>query len=144
MKVIVGVVVGWFLVFAVWGRSVTAEDAYRHAGLPVEQRVDDLLHRMTLEEKVEQLTQKSAGDIQMDEAGVDAASMEKLFGDRSPGVLCAHFGDDLFQSARRLAAAQQYLRTKTRLGIPALTAPFVLACWLLIAVGRLERRLPSA
>jgi len=26
------------------------------------------------------------------------------------------------------------------LGIPALTAPFVLACWLLIALGSLERR----
>jgi urea transporter len=30
------------------------------------------------------------------------------------------------------------------LGIPALTAPFVLACWLLIAIGSLERRLPGA
>ena len=30
------------------------------------------------------------------------------------------------------------------LGIPALTAPFVLACWLLIAVGCLERRFSGA
>jgi urea transporter len=29
------------------------------------------------------------------------------------------------------------------LGIPALTAPFVLACWLLIAIGCLERRFPT-
>ncbi len=104
------------------GRGGAAEEVYRDPAQPVERRVEDLLGRMTLEEKVEQLTQKSASAIEMDGDGVDAASLERLFGDRSPGVLCAHFGDDLFQSARRLAAAQQYLRERTRLGIPALTA----------------------
>ena len=76
---------------------------------------------MTLEEKVEQLSQKSASGITINGEEVDPASLVKLFGDRSPGVLCANFGDDLFLSARRLAAGQQYLREKTRLGIPALT-----------------------
>ncbi len=36
-------------------------------------------------------------------------------------MLCAHFGDDLQQTAHRLAAGQRYFREKTRLGIPALT-----------------------
>ena len=76
---------------------------------------------MTLEEKVEQLNQKSASNITINNEEVDPASLVKLFGDRSPGVLCANFGDDLFLSARRLAAGQKYLREKTRLGIPALT-----------------------
>jgi beta-glucosidase len=48
-------------------------------------------------------------------------SLQKLFGDRSIGVLCVKFGDDLFESSRRLSAGQKYLREKTRLGIPALT-----------------------
>ena len=76
---------------------------------------------MTLEEKVEQLSQKSASGITINGEEVDPASLVTLFGDRSPGVLCANFGDDLFLSARRLAAGQKYLREKTRLGIPALT-----------------------
>ena len=95
--------------------------AYRDAKLPIEQRVKDLLGRMTLEEKIEQLTQKDASGIVIQGNEADPASLEKLFHDRSPGVLCAHFGDDLHQSAVRLAAGQRYLRERTRLGIPALT-----------------------
>jgi beta-glucosidase len=101
--------------------GVTGAEAYRDATLPVNKRVKDLLRRMTLEEKIEQLTQKDAGGIEMKGDNADPASLEKLFGDRSPGVLCARFGDDLQQTARRLAAGQRYFREKTRLGISALT-----------------------
>lgn len=101
--------------------GVTAAEPYRNAKLPIPKRVKDLLSRMTLEEKVEQLTQRSAERIEMRGDDADPASLEKLFGDRSPGVLCAHFGDDLQQTAHRLAAGQRYFREKTRLGIPALT-----------------------
>jgi beta-glucosidase len=97
-------------------------EPYRNPELPVEQRVKDLLGRMTLEEKIEQLSQKPADRIVMKDGEADAASLARLFQDRSPGVLCVRFGDDLDQSARRLAAAQRYLRERTRLGIPALTA----------------------
>ena len=95
--------------------------AYLDAKLPVQQRVNDLLGRMTLDEKIEQLTQKDASGIVMQGNEADPTSLEKLFHDRSPGVLCAHFGDDLHQTALRLAAGQRYLRERTRLGIPALT-----------------------
>ena len=95
--------------------------AYLDAKLPVRQRVNDLLGRMTLDEKIEQLTQKDASGIVMQGNEADPTSLEKLFHDRSPGVLCAHFGDDLHQTALRLAAGQRYLRERTRLGIPALT-----------------------
>jgi beta-glucosidase len=95
--------------------------ANQDSGSPTTTRVKDLLSRMTLEEKVEQLTQKFADSIKLNDDEADPASLEKLFGDRSPGVLCVHFGDDLFQTARRLAAGQKYLRERTRLGIPALT-----------------------
>ena len=106
---------------AVLLRGASGAEPYRNPKLPVEQRVKDLLGRMTLEEKIEQLSQKPADQIVMKNGQPDAASLARLFQDRSPGALCVHFGDDLYESARRLAAAQRYLRERTRLGIPALT-----------------------
>ncbi len=109
-------------VWASWLATGRAEEAvYRDPRRPVNQRVKDLLERMTLEEKIEQLTQKGTGGIAMRGEEADLESLQALFGDRSPGVLCVNFGDDLQQQARRLAAAQRYLRERTRLGIPALT-----------------------
>jgi beta-glucosidase len=122
MKAPAIVFIGIITAFALPPTTIQADDAaYRDAKLPLEQRVKDLLHRMTLEEKVEQLTQKFSGAIKMNGDEADASSLKNLFGDRSPGVLCVNFGDDLHQTARRLAAGQRYLREKTRLGIPALT-----------------------
>lgn len=111
-----------FLLVVVTSTSpVPGAEPYRDARLPAQERVQDLLGRMTLEEKIEQLTQKDAGKIEMQGDQADPASLEKLFGDRSPGVLCVKFGDDLQQTAYRLVAGQRYLRERTRLGIPALT-----------------------
>ena len=101
--------------------GATATEPYRDPGVPVEGRARDLLRRMTLKEKCDQLTQKSAAVIEMKGTAADAASLAKLFAGRSIGALCVHFGDDLHESALRLAAGQRYLREKTRLGIPALT-----------------------
>ena len=98
-----------------------ATEPYRDPSVPVEERARDLLRRMTLEEKCDQLTQKSAATIEMKGTTADPASLKKLFAGRSIGALCVHFGDDLRESALRLAAGQCYLRAKTRLGIPALT-----------------------
>jgi len=77
---------------------------YLDAQLPIEKRVQGLLSRMSLEEKIEQLSQKDAGGIAMNGDQADPVSLQKLFGDRSPGVLCARFGDDLQQTAHRLVA----------------------------------------
>jgi hypothetical protein len=53
------------------------EIAYRRSDLPAEQRVKDLLSRMTLEEKVEQLSQESARGIPIHGEEVDPASLVK-------------------------------------------------------------------
>jgi hypothetical protein len=53
------------------------EIAHRRSDLPAEQRVKDLLSRMTLEEKVEQLSQKSASGITINGEEVDPASLVK-------------------------------------------------------------------
>ncbi len=109
-----------FLFFCV-NIAAAAGEPYRDPTRPVDERVRDLLERMSLEEKIDQLTQKGADKIEMQEGVADEASLQKLFGDRSIGVLCVKFGDDLCESARRLSAGQKYLREQTRLGIPALT-----------------------
>lgn len=95
---------------------------YRNASLPIGQRVEDLLGRMTLEEKISQLTQKSVEALKMDGELADPDSLRELFGHKSPGVLFGGSGDEIDLTARRLAACKIYLRDKTRLGIPALTS----------------------
>lgn len=99
-----------------------ADAPYRDAQLPTEQRVEDLLSRMTLEEKISQLSQCFSDGVKMNGKDADLASLEKSFGSNSPGVLFGSLGGDIELMARRLAACQKYFREKTRLGIPALTA----------------------
>ena len=94
--------------------SQESKPAYRDPGLPVEQRADDLLKRMTLEEKVDQL---SGGRRRM-QASPDPAAKE-AFAD-----LAKLYREDAQVSAHDAAAArnkaQHYLVEKTRLGIPGL------------------------
>ena len=109
------------LLLALASGTLAGAELYEDASQPVDARVADLLKRMSLEQKVEQLIQKSAKDIVITNGAVDAGSLQALFQGRSVGALCVKFGDDLFQSADRLMAAQQYLRRRTPWGIPALT-----------------------
>lgn len=103
-----------FSIFVVSSPSQEAKPAYRDPSLPVEQRADDLLKRMTLEEKVDQL---SGGRRRM-QASPDPAAKE-AFAD-----LGKLYREDAQVSAHDAAAArnkaQHYLVEKTRLGIPGL------------------------
>ena len=65
---------------------------YKNPDLPVEVRVKDLLQRMTLEEKVDQLNMKSLNALQTDNAGqVTDSSLVRLFQGRSIGCLESPF-----------------------------------------------------
>ncbi len=75
--------------------------AYRNASLPVERRVEDLLARMTLEEKVGQLCQMNRGEHE-----------EEWVRER-------HIGSFLFILGGR-AAELQKMAAESRLGIPLL------------------------
>ncbi|HRO47147.1 glycoside hydrolase family 3 N-terminal domain-containing protein [Agriterribacter sp.] len=93
---------------------------YRNSALKVEDRVNDLLSRMTIEEKVRQMLKLDLADLKQDEKGnITRESLEKLFQGESIGCLDPVIAD-IDRIARFSEAADQYLRKNTRLGIPAI------------------------
>jgi beta-glucosidase len=90
---------------------------YQDAKSGVDARVADLLGRMTLDEKVAQLGQRSADGFPLDETADDALARDWP---QAPG--CVFFGlkSSLEENAERVRRVQRFLRTRTRLGIPAL------------------------
>lgn len=79
----------------------TANLPYKNPELPTEERIADLLGRMTLEEKVGQMMQ------------LDARS-----GDLDDLIVNKHVGSILHTSPSNLPKAVETVNTKTRLGIP--------------------------
>jgi len=101
-------------------KASPAEDVpkYRNPALPIDDRVADLLSRMTLEEKVEQLCGGSRTEMQViDPTGTYTTESARA-------VLERWWDPDLPFPARKAAilrnGVQRYMREKTRLGIPAL------------------------
>jgi len=93
---------------------------YKNANLTTELRVSDLLSRMTLDEKVGQMTMLSLSRLKTDKNGeVTQRSLEKLFKGNSIGCLESPF-IGVEEIAKYSEAADNYLRRKTRLGIPAI------------------------
>ena len=79
----------------------TTDLPYKNPNLPAEERIADLLGRMTLEEKVGQMMQ------------LDARS-----GDLDDLIVNKHVGSILHTSPADLPRAVETVNTKTRLGIP--------------------------
>ena len=110
------------VVFLIWlNPDVFAQSGYpcQNPNLPVKTRVADLLSRMTLEEKIAQMSMARLKDLDMDDNGILAEeSMGKHFGEAGLGFLKNSFigAEDMAKSGE---VADRYLRTKTRLGIPA-------------------------
>ncbi len=98
---------------------------YRQAGAPVEQRIDDLMGRMTLAEKVRQLDMYSGAKDLMSRrldpthAAPDAVFLpdkaRRVLGDL--GVGSVH---DLYPTPEQANAIQKWVTAHNRLGIPAL------------------------
>ena len=90
--------------------------AYRNPQLPIEQRVADLLSRMTLEEKIEQISGgrhysilDTTGKFKSEDADAAFRELHSVDSQLSPR-----------DAAVLRNAAQRFLVTKTRLSIPAL------------------------
>jgi beta-glucosidase-like glycosyl hydrolase len=108
--------------------SESIENAvYRDAARPVGERVEDLLGRMTLDEKVAQLTGILPFDL-LGPAGLSRPLMEQHLGEGlgeiSAGGLLSPDPADLISA---LSAIQGFLVDETRLGIPAIVHQEALA-----------------
>ncbi|MCB0073498.1 MAG: glycoside hydrolase family 3 C-terminal domain-containing protein [Caldilineaceae bacterium] len=102
--------------------TITRESLpYRDAGLPVDARVDDLLGRMTVEEKVAQLGSLWIYEIAGDD-GLDADRARGRMADGLGQVTRLAGGSSLgpVATAELANAIQTFLLEETRLGIPAL------------------------
>ncbi len=71
----------FLLVFFASTFSQNKNEDYKNPKIAVEKRVKDLLSRMTLEEKIAQLSMKSLGKLKMDKDGnVTDSSLVVVFG----------------------------------------------------------------
>ena len=102
-----------------------ADALYRRSDTPVERRLDDLLSRMTLEEKVRQLDMYSSATAIVDKhtdethAALDAVFLpdkaETLWGGLGVGAI-----HDLNPTPEQANVIQKWVMAHSRLGIPAL------------------------
>ncbi|MCC8063203.1 MAG: glycoside hydrolase family 3 C-terminal domain-containing protein [Rikenellaceae bacterium] len=105
-----------FLLLAGVSAEAQQTPPYKNPLLPTEVRVDDLLGRMTLDEKIAQIRHLHSWDI-FNGAQLDKAKLEKM---------CAGGGYGFFEGfplsaadcRRNFREIQTYLVEKTRLGIP--------------------------
>ena len=91
---------------------------YKNPSLPIDDRVADLLSRMTLEEKIAQIAPPA-------DRATHVVDPTGTFTDESAGAMMNRWYDpDLIFPARKAAilrnGVQRYLKEKTRLGIPEL------------------------
>ncbi len=102
---------------------------YQDKNLSIEERLDDLLSRMTLEEKLAQTDQYSVHEfVTRDEkhhpVGVDEEALKRVCGDMSLGSIQARYvGPEINNQL------QKYAVEKTRLGIPFLLSEEGLHCY---------------
>ena len=95
---------------------------YPDATLPVSRRVADLLDRMTLDEKLAQLTSQWMRDLLEDSQTLSSAKIASRLA-LGIGQITRSGGSTIFDpvaSARAANTVQRYLVNETRLGIPAI------------------------
>jgi len=102
----------------------TRQPKYKDPSLPIEERVSDLIKRMTLEEKVGQLSSYWSRDTtSFDEEGNFIGGEDTDILNRGVGSFFS-FGffdrTSFRRSISRINSFQKYMLEKTRLGIPAL------------------------
>lgn len=99
------------ILFSTLSARAEKKPLYKDKNAPIEKRVEDLLSRMTLHEKVLQLQNREAG------GGNDIPSR---FNGESVGTI-HEMGHNAEECAVILRDIQKYMSDSTRLGIPVLT-----------------------
>ncbi|MDW8214376.1 MAG: glycoside hydrolase family 3 N-terminal domain-containing protein [Roseiflexaceae bacterium] len=101
--------------------ATTTTYPYQNPGLPIEQRVDDLIGRMTVEEKVAQLGSRWIYEI-ADERGLNRQWAQERMAHGLGQVTRLAGGSVLgpVETAQLANQIQKFLVEETRLGIPAL------------------------
>ncbi len=99
-------------------QSTSATLPYQQAGVPLAERVDDLLGRMTLAEKIDQLHQPGIGDTNPNNLASRASELHATYGSFIIGG-----GPEILATRNAL---QHRAVDQTRLGIPALFAADVI------------------
>lgn len=109
---------GAFLFLSVIGAKAQSLP-YQQAGLPVSERVDDLVKRMTLEEKIAQIRHLHSWDIFNGQI-LDKEKLASIAGNVAYGFVEGFplTGENCRSSMREI---QKYMLTHTRLGIPVFT-----------------------
>jgi beta-glucosidase len=98
---------------------------YKQAGAPVEKRIDDLLRRMTLAEKVRQLDMYSgATELMSQQSDSTHAAPDAVFLPEKAHLLWGNLGvgaiHDLNPTSEQANAIQKWVISHNRLGIPVL------------------------
>lgn len=131
------------------GHAVAAEPIYRDPTRPIEMRVQDLLGRMTLEEKVAQLHGFKLKDLSASAdrqgnftGGPDAERLALGAGtiEVSFGGVDENYDPDLRGTAHFRNSLQKFMRERSRLGIPVLVFAEALHGY----VGTKATRFPQA
>lgn len=108
----------FFLVLVAFVGNLWAQ-SYKNANLPPEQRAEDLLRRMTLEEKVCQIRHIHSWNI-FDGQVLALSKLHEFVGDKCWGFV-EGFPLTGESCHRNMVEIQKYMMTKTRLGIPVFT-----------------------
>lgn len=108
----------FFLIFVAFTCDLCAQP-YKNLNLPPEQRAEDLLRRMTLDEKVCQIRHIHSWNI-FDGQTLVPSKLHEFVGDKCWGFV-EGFPLTGENCHRNMAEIQKYMMTKTRLGIPVFT-----------------------
>ena len=106
-------------------QGIDANALYKQRGAPIEQRIDDLLRRMTLEEKARQLDlYAAAGTLEDKHTGKDHVALDAAFLPDKAEAMWGTLGvggiHDIYPTSTQSNAIQSWVIAHNRLGIPAL------------------------
>ena len=126
MRIILSLITLCFLKASLFGQYVDANkngkmDLYENPEANIEERIEDLLSRMNLDEKIAQM--KSLGDVQLDNQKGDVSERKIVAKEIEHGLgQLSRSGEDLLpeQTVEKINKIQKYLLENTRLGIPAI------------------------